>query len=140
MLGDAGGWTALVGIPLAAQPGTARISVRPADGGAARDVAYTIAPKRYREQQLKVAPGHVDLSPEDQARHQRERVHLAAVMATFSEPPPPGDAHARAGAGPALSRPSACAACSTARPAIRTAAWTSRPAPAPRWWRRWPGA
>ena len=56
--------------------------------GAQRDVAYTIAPKRYREQQLKVAPGHVDLSPEDQARYQRERAHLAAVMATFSEPPP----------------------------------------------------
>jgi murein DD-endopeptidase MepM/ murein hydrolase activator NlpD len=88
VLVDAGGWTALVGIALAAQPGTARISVQPADGGAARDVAYTIAPKRYREQQLKVAPGHVDLSPEDQARYQRERVHLAAVMATFTEPPP----------------------------------------------------
>jgi len=88
VLGDAAGWTALVGIPLAAQPGMARISVRPAQGGAARDVVYTIAPKRYREQQLKVAPGHVDLSPEDQARYQRERVHLAAVMATFTEPPP----------------------------------------------------
>jgi murein DD-endopeptidase MepM/ murein hydrolase activator NlpD len=46
------------------------------------------APKSYREQQLKVAPGHVDLSPEDLARHQREREHLATVMATFSEPPP----------------------------------------------------
>jgi murein DD-endopeptidase MepM/ murein hydrolase activator NlpD len=88
VLGDAAGWTALVGIPLAAQPGMARISVRPAQGGAARNVVYTIAPKRYREQQLKVAPGHVDLSPEDQARYQRERVHLAAVMATFTEPPP----------------------------------------------------
>jgi murein DD-endopeptidase MepM/ murein hydrolase activator NlpD len=88
VLGDAAGWTALVGIPLAAQPGTARISVRPAEGGATREVVYTITPKRYREQQLKVAPGHVDLSPEDQARYQRERVHLAAVMATFTEPPP----------------------------------------------------
>jgi murein DD-endopeptidase MepM/ murein hydrolase activator NlpD len=88
VVGDPGGWTALVGIPLAAQPGRARISVRPAQGGAARDVAYSIAPKRYPEQRLKVAPGTVDLSPEDQARHQRERVHLAAVMATFTEPPP----------------------------------------------------
>ncbi len=88
VLGDARGWTALVGIPLAAQPGMARISVRPGEGGAEREVAYTIAPKRYREQQLKVAPGHVDLAPGDQARHQRERVHLAAVMATFTEPPP----------------------------------------------------
>ncbi len=88
VLGDANGWAALVGIPLAAQPGAARISVRQAEGGAPRDLAYTIAPKRYREQRLTVAPGTVDLSPEDQARHQRERVHLAAVMATFTEPPP----------------------------------------------------
>ena len=88
VLGGAASWTALVGIPLAAQPGMARISVRPAAGGAARDVAYTIAPKRYREQRLTVSPATVDLSPEDQARHQRERVHLAAVMATFTEPPP----------------------------------------------------
>jgi murein DD-endopeptidase MepM/ murein hydrolase activator NlpD len=88
VLGDASGWTALVGIPLAARPGMAHISVRPADGGAARDIGYTIAPKRYREQQLKVAPDRVDLSPEDLARHERERAHQAAVMATFSEPPP----------------------------------------------------
>jgi murein DD-endopeptidase MepM/ murein hydrolase activator NlpD len=88
VVGDPDGWTALVGIPLAAQPGMAHISVRPAQGGAARDVGYTIAPKRYREQRLKVAPGTVDLSPEDQARYQRERVHLATVMATFTEPPP----------------------------------------------------
>ena len=88
VVGDPDGWTALVGIPLAAQSGMARISVWAADGGAARDVAYTIAPKRYREQQLKVAPGHVDLSSEDQARYQRERAHLAGVMATFTEPPP----------------------------------------------------
>ena len=88
VLGDAGGWTALCGIALSAQPGPAHISVRPAPGGAARDVAYAIAPKRYREQRLTVAPATVDLSSEDQARYQRERAHLAAVMATFTEPPP----------------------------------------------------
>jgi murein DD-endopeptidase MepM/ murein hydrolase activator NlpD len=88
VLGDPGGWTALVGIPLAAQPGMAHISVRPAEGAAARDVAYTITPKRYREQRLTVAPGAVDLSAEDWARYEREREHLAAVIATFTEPPP----------------------------------------------------
>ena len=96
------GWTALVGIPLAAQPGVAHLSVRQAEGGAARDIAYTIAPKRYREQRLTVAPGTVDLSPEDNARYERERAHLAAVMATFTEPPPPALRHARADAGPPL--------------------------------------
>jgi murein DD-endopeptidase MepM/ murein hydrolase activator NlpD len=87
--GGPAGWTALVGIPLAVAPGEARIQLRPADGGAAREVAYTIASKRYAEQHLKVAPRHVDLSPEDLARHERERAHLAGVMATWSEPPPP---------------------------------------------------
>jgi murein DD-endopeptidase MepM/ murein hydrolase activator NlpD len=87
--GGSAGWTALVGIPLAAAPGEARIQLRPAEGAAARDLAYAIAPKRYAEQHLKVAPHHVDLSPEDLARHEGERAHLAGVMATWSEPPPP---------------------------------------------------
>ena len=47
-------------------------------------------PSSYREQRLKVAPGTVDLSPEDEARYQRERAHLADVTATFTESPPPG--------------------------------------------------
>lgn len=86
--GQPEGWTALVGIALAAQPGDAHIRLQPADGGAARDIGYTIAPKRYAEQRLSVAPRHVDLPPEDLARHERERAHLAGVMATWSEPPP----------------------------------------------------
>ena len=43
---------------------------------------------RYAEQRLKVAPGHVELSPEDLARYEREREHLARVAATFSDAPP----------------------------------------------------
>jgi murein DD-endopeptidase MepM/ murein hydrolase activator NlpD len=83
------GWLALVGIPLAAAPGPAHIRVQPAEGGAARDIGYSIAPKRYAEQRLTVAPRHVELSPEDQARYERERAHQASVMATWTEPPPP---------------------------------------------------
>ncbi len=86
VLGDALQWTALVGIPLAATPGQATISVQ-TPGGGQRHIEYTIAAKRYTEQRLTVAPGTVDLSPENQARYERERVHLATVMATFSEPP-----------------------------------------------------
>jgi len=85
VLGDAKEWTALVGIPLATQPGPARIAVQLAGGGQ-RQVDYTVSPKRYLVQKLNVAPGTVDLSSEDQARYERERVHLASVMATFSEP------------------------------------------------------
>ena len=87
VLGDPIEWTALVGIALAARPGEARISVQTDAGGGWRPLAYTVAPKRYAEQRLSVAPRTVDLSPADQARYERERVHLAAVTATFSEPP-----------------------------------------------------
>ncbi len=85
VLGDAVEWTALVGIPLAAKPGQASITVK-TDGGAQRQVAYTVAPKKYLEQRLSVAPGTVDLSPENEARYERERAHQAVVMSTFTEP------------------------------------------------------
>ena len=89
VLGDPSGWTALVGIPLSAEPGTARIRVRGegAEGGGEREMAYTVRAKRYTEQHLKVSPRTVDLSPEDLARHERERAHQQAVIATFSAPP-----------------------------------------------------
>ncbi len=84
VLGDAIEWTAIVGIPLAAALGPAQIDVQ--TEGTTRPVAYSVGPKQYREQRLKVAPGTVDLSPEDEARYNRERTHLQTVMATFSEP------------------------------------------------------
>ena len=85
VLGAAPQWMALVGIPLAATPGQAFISVQ-TQGDDRRQIAYTIAPKRYLEQRLTVAPGTVDLSPENEARYERERVHLTTVMATLTEP------------------------------------------------------
>ena len=85
VLGDAIEWTALVGIALSAPPGRASITVQAAGGGGPRQVSYTVAPKRYTEQRLTVAPGTVDLSAEDAARHERERAHQETVMATFSE-------------------------------------------------------
>jgi murein DD-endopeptidase MepM/ murein hydrolase activator NlpD len=85
VLGDAIDWVALVGIPLAAKPGAASIDVQ-IDGGKKRPIGYTIAAKKYAEQRLKVAPGTVDLSPENEARYERERAHQATVMATFTEP------------------------------------------------------
>jgi murein DD-endopeptidase MepM/ murein hydrolase activator NlpD len=85
VVGDAIAWTALVGIPLSAKPGTERIRVRAA--GAERQLAYDVADKRYTEQHLKVPPRTVDLSPADLARHERERAHQQRVIATFSAPP-----------------------------------------------------
>ncbi|MGI4777643.1 MAG: peptidoglycan DD-metalloendopeptidase family protein [Janthinobacterium lividum] len=90
VIGDAIEWTALVGIPLAATVGNARIAVRTQETPD-RSVAYVVGAKKYSEQRLKVAPGTVDLSPADQSRYERERTHLAAVMATFSEAPPSQD-------------------------------------------------
>jgi murein DD-endopeptidase MepM/ murein hydrolase activator NlpD len=84
VLGSPAGWTAWVGIPLSARPGQASITVQ-TPGGAQQQVTYTVAAKKYAEQRLKVAPGTVDLSPEDQARFEGERAHQASVMATFSE-------------------------------------------------------
>jgi hypothetical protein len=87
VLGDPRGWTALVGIPLAASPGRAWLSVED-EGRVLRQADYEIAPKRYAEQRLKVSPKTVDLSPQDLARHERERAHQDQVMAGFSEPWP----------------------------------------------------
>ena len=92
VLGSPSGWTALVGIGLSAEPGTARIRVQGESGE--RELAYTITPKRYTEQHLKVSPRTVDLSPEDLARHERERAHQQGVIATFSAPPA-GEPHMR---------------------------------------------
>ena len=86
--GDMIEWTAVVGIPLAAAPGPAHITVAQSSGsGTRQDVPYTVAAKRYQEQHLKVSPRTVDLSAEDQARFERERDHQAVVMATFTEQP-----------------------------------------------------
>lgn len=85
VVGDSSAWTALVGIPLAAPPGRAEIQVQ-FGGGPLRTFGYEVRPKKYLEQRLRVAPGQVDLSPEDQARYEREREHQLKVMATFSSP------------------------------------------------------
>jgi murein DD-endopeptidase MepM/ murein hydrolase activator NlpD len=87
VLGDASQWTALVGIALSTSPGPTTIAVQQ-EGGGLRQMAFTVAPKLYPVQKLKVAPGKVDLSNADEARFERERAHMATVMATFSEPYP----------------------------------------------------
>jgi murein DD-endopeptidase MepM/ murein hydrolase activator NlpD len=87
VVGSAARWTAVAGIALAATPGPARVVVQAA-GDTERSQAFVIAPFRYAEQKLKVAPGQVDLSKQDLARYERERAHLAEVSATFTEATP----------------------------------------------------
>ena len=86
VVGHPQAWTALVGVPLSASPGEAAIEWR-VPGESTRRATYTIEPKRYAEQRLRVAPKTVDLSPEDLARFQRERAHQQTVIATLSDLP-----------------------------------------------------
>jgi hypothetical protein len=65
-------WIAVVGIGLAAdQKKRPRLSVRTGDGPA-HEIA--LAPKSYAEERLTVPRRHVDLSPQEPARYERERV------------------------------------------------------------------
>ncbi len=84
---DGARWIAVLGIPLSTKPGKIRL-VLERDGAPASRVELAVTPKRYVEQKLKVAPGMVDLSPEDLARVERERPILQHALATFSEAPP----------------------------------------------------
>jgi murein DD-endopeptidase MepM/ murein hydrolase activator NlpD len=77
-------WVAVVGVALAADVKQRQaVSLRTSDGRT-RELAFKLEPKQYAEQRLTVAPRHVELSPEDTARYERERVHLGEVLRTFS--------------------------------------------------------
>jgi murein DD-endopeptidase MepM/ murein hydrolase activator NlpD len=79
-----GSWIAVVGIGLAADPTRRQTLSVLAGDGPAREIALPLEPKRYPEQRLKVPRRHVDLSPQDLARYERERVHLASVSRRFT--------------------------------------------------------
>lgn len=79
-----GFWIAVVGIALAADPQRRQTLSVLAGEGPAREIALALEPKRYAEQRLKVPRRHVELSPQDMARYERERVHLADVTSRFT--------------------------------------------------------
>lgn len=83
VVGDPGGWIAVAGIALSARPGPLALRVR-RDGKPEVTWSIRVEPARYAEQQLKVPRRQVELSKEDLARYERERVHMAGVTATFS--------------------------------------------------------
>ena len=80
------GWRAVVGIPLAQEPGEARVTVEREGVTAMRTIA--VAGKDYAAQYLKVPPRQVDLAPADAARVEVEQQRIRAALATFSESPP----------------------------------------------------
>ncbi len=81
-----GQWRAVVGIPLSQAPGAMPLLVT--RGAATETIELTISGKEYPAQYLTVPPRQVDLSPEDQARFERERVLQRAAVTTFSAQPP----------------------------------------------------
>jgi murein DD-endopeptidase MepM/ murein hydrolase activator NlpD len=76
------GWVAVLGIGLDTSVGKHAAQVALPTGVAERH--FTVGAKQYSEQHLNVAPGQVDLSAEDLARFEREKVRLHAALATFS--------------------------------------------------------
>lgn len=80
-----GEWIALVGIALAAKPGSSlEVEAALSDGRIERH-EVAVAHKAYATQHLKVRPGQVELTPENLARYERERAHLEKVRATYTE-------------------------------------------------------
>jgi len=85
---DGDEWVALVGIALAIKPGSKlRVEARRADGRVER-FEIAVGRKAYATQHLKVPRGKVELTPEDLARYERERAHMAGVIRTFTDTPP----------------------------------------------------
>ena len=84
---QADAWLAVVGISLDVEPGEYAVDVEQ-PGKDPRSISYQVLPKQYRTQQLKVAPGQVNLSPENEERATRESVKVRAALDTFSPDPP----------------------------------------------------
>jgi murein DD-endopeptidase MepM/ murein hydrolase activator NlpD len=87
VLRSKGKWVAVVGLPLAIKPGAASILVKSGDATEV-PVGFNVRDKQYRVQSLKVAPGKVDLSPEDAERAKQETARIHAAFATYSTQPP----------------------------------------------------
>jgi len=86
--GNATQWRAVVGIPLEATAGSKLALVVEREDAEIATRKFAVGPKQYATQHLTVKPGQVDLSPEDLARHEIERLHLSEMRRTFSDPGP----------------------------------------------------
>ena len=93
VLRDGTGWVAVVGLALAQPAGKAVLSVESAAETSSgkrvtRQIPFRVQAKKYAVQKLTVPPKQVDLSPEDLARFEREKVRIRSALATFTEQPP----------------------------------------------------
>jgi murein DD-endopeptidase MepM/ murein hydrolase activator NlpD len=80
------GWVAVLGIGLDTSVGEHAAQLLLPTGVAEKP--FKVGAKQYNEQRLTVAPGQVDLSAEDLARFEREKVRLHTALATFSDQAP----------------------------------------------------
>jgi murein DD-endopeptidase MepM/ murein hydrolase activator NlpD len=80
-------WLAVVGIPLDVEPGERSIDVEQ-PGADPRQIRFKVLPKQYRTQQLKVAPGMVNLSPENEERVAKESVKVRDALNAFTPDAP----------------------------------------------------
>jgi murein DD-endopeptidase MepM/ murein hydrolase activator NlpD len=81
-----GRWQAIVGIPLAAEPGTLKVKlVAPGVDGGSRQLSFTVAAKAYATQSLKVEPRKAEPLPEDLKRIDAESLRTETALAIYSE-------------------------------------------------------
>lgn len=79
-----GHWKAVVGLPLSAKPGVHRLRVRA--GEHARDIDINVQAKAYPVQHIRLTSRRmIDLSPEDLARHQRDRVIIGRAFSHWRD-------------------------------------------------------
>ncbi len=82
-----GSWRAVVGVDLDSRAGEHSVVVtyRYSDGRVRSEPqGVTVASKKYPTTELKVAERYVELSPEDQARAEREGAETGAIYDTFT--------------------------------------------------------
>jgi murein DD-endopeptidase MepM/ murein hydrolase activator NlpD len=84
VLPDGDGWSAVVGIALATEPGTQTLRVEPVSG-AARTLEFEVATKAYATQSLTVEPRKVNPLPEDLARIEAETARVQRALTTWRE-------------------------------------------------------
>lgn len=80
-------WLAIVGIPLSTKLGPASVLVKE-DDATEIPVGFSVFDKQYPTQSLKVAPGKVDLSSEDEKRVSEESARIRAALSTYSAKAP----------------------------------------------------
>jgi murein DD-endopeptidase MepM/ murein hydrolase activator NlpD len=83
---DDTGWIAVIGIPLSAPLAERSVVVHGAEGR--QQLEFTVGEKLYASQSLKVAPSQVNLSREDLARVNRERLVIDAALSHWSNEQP----------------------------------------------------